>query len=32
MDAALMTREIARKEGIFAGNSTGSAIAGVYCK
>ena len=28
-DAALMTREIARKEGIFAGNSTGSAIAGV---
>jgi cystathionine beta-synthase len=27
--AALMTREIARKEGIFAGNSTGSAIAGV---
>jgi cystathionine beta-synthase len=29
MDAALMTREIARKEGIFAGNSTGSAIAGV---
>jgi len=29
MDAALMTREIARKEGIFAGNSTGSAIAGL---
>lgn len=29
MEAALMTREIARKEGIFAGNSTGSAIAGV---
>ncbi|RWY57006.1 pyridoxal-phosphate dependent enzyme [Mucilaginibacter gilvus] len=29
MDAALMTREIARKEAIFAGNSTGSAIAGV---
>src|SRR6202044_1721368 len=29
MDAALMTREIARKEGIFAGNSTGSAVAGV---
>ncbi len=28
-DAALMTREIARKEGIFSGNSTGSAIAGV---
>ena len=28
-DAALMTREIARKEGIFAGNSTGSAMAGV---
>jgi len=28
-NAALMTREIARKEGIFAGNSTGSAIAGV---
>jgi len=28
-DAALMTREIARKEGIFVGNSTGSAIAGV---
>ncbi|MDB5007157.1 MAG: cbs [Mucilaginibacter sp.] len=28
-DAALMTREIARKEGIFAGNSTGSAVAGV---
>ena len=28
-DAALMNREIARKEGIFAGNSTGSAIAGV---
>ncbi|MEO6149095.1 MAG: pyridoxal-phosphate dependent enzyme, partial [Mucilaginibacter sp.] len=27
--AALMTREIARKEGIFAGNSTGSAVAGV---
>jgi len=27
--AALMTREIARKEGIFAGNSTGSAIAGL---
>ena len=28
-DAALMTREIARKEGIFAGNSAGSAMAGV---
>lgn len=28
-DAALMTREIARKEGIFAGNSAGSAIAGL---
>src|SRR5476651_271320 len=28
-DAALMTREIARKEGIFAGNSTGSAVAGM---
>src|SRR6195952_312398 len=28
-DAALMTREIARKEGIFAGKSTGSAEAGV---
>ena len=28
-DAALMTREIARKEGIFAGNSAGAAIAGV---
>ena len=28
-DAALMTREIARKDGIFAGNSTGSAVAGV---
>ncbi|MEZ2334420.1 pyridoxal-phosphate dependent enzyme [Mucilaginibacter sp. RCC_168] len=27
-DAALMTRKIARKEGIFAGNSTGSAVAG----
>lgn len=27
-DAALMTREVARKEGIFAGNSTGSAVAG----
>jgi cystathionine beta-synthase len=28
-DAALMTREVARKEGIFAGNSTGSAVAGL---
>lgn len=28
-DAALMTREIARKEGIFVGNSTGSAVAGL---
>ncbi len=28
-DAALMTREIARREGIFAGNSAGSAIAGL---
>lgn len=28
-DAALMTREIPRKEGIFAGNSAGSAIAGL---
>src|SRR3982751_5446061 len=28
-DAALMTRRIPREEGIFAGNSTGSAIAGV---
>lgn len=28
-DAALMTREITRKEGIFAGNSAGSAIAGL---
>ncbi len=28
-NAALMTREIARKEGIFAGNSTGSAVAGL---
>lgn len=28
-DAALMTREIARAEGIFAGNSAGSAIAGL---
>nr|MBC7612962.1 pyridoxal-phosphate dependent enzyme [Pseudopedobacter sp.] len=28
-DAALMTREIARKEGIFVGNSAGAAVAGV---
>ncbi len=28
-DASLMTREIARKEGIFAGNSAGSAVAGL---
>lgn len=28
-DAALMTREISRKEGIFAGNSAGSAVAGI---
>ncbi len=28
-DAALMTREIVKKEGIFAGNSAGSAIAGL---
>lgn len=28
-DAALMTREIARKEAIFAGNSSGSALAGL---
>ncbi|SEK74151.1 pyridoxal-phosphate dependent enzyme [Parapedobacter koreensis] len=28
-DAALMTREIARKEGIFAGNSSGAAVAGL---
>ncbi len=28
-DAALMTREIARKEGIFAGNSAGSTVAGL---
>jgi cystathionine beta-synthase len=28
-DAALMTRDIARKEGIFVGNSAGSAIAGL---
>ncbi len=28
-DAAVMTRRIAREEGIFAGNSSGSAMAGV---
>ena len=28
-DAALMTRDLARKEGIFAGNSAGSAVAGL---
>ncbi len=28
-DAAIYTREIPRKEGIFAGNSAGSAIAGI---
>src|SRR6186713_3618743 len=28
-DAAVMTREIVRQEGIFAGNSAGSAIAGL---
>ncbi len=28
-DAAIMTREIARQEGIFVGNSAGSAIAGL---
>ena len=28
-DAALMTRRLAREEGIFAGNSAGSAMAGV---
>jgi len=28
-DAALMTRDIARKEGIFAGNSSGSVLAGL---
>lgn len=28
-DGALMTRDIARKEGIFAGNSAGSALAGL---
>ncbi|MGK6352347.1 pyridoxal-phosphate dependent enzyme [Parapedobacter sp. DT-150] len=28
-DAALMTRQIARQEGIFAGNSAGAAVAGL---
>ncbi|MVZ67479.1 pyridoxal-phosphate dependent enzyme [Sphingobacterium sp. DK4209] len=28
-DAALMTRDLARKEGIFAGNSAGAAVAGL---
>jgi cystathionine beta-synthase len=28
-DAAIMTRRLAREEGIFAGNSAGSAVAGV---
>jgi cystathionine beta-synthase len=28
-DAALMTREIARKEGVFVGNSAGAAVAGL---
>ena len=28
-DAALMTRRIAREEGIFAGNSAGAAMAGL---
>ncbi len=28
-DAALMTREMARKEGIFVGNSAGAAVAGL---
>ena len=28
-DAAIMTREIAKKEGIFVGNSAGSAMAGL---
>ncbi|MGO1521787.1 MAG: pyridoxal-phosphate dependent enzyme [Sphingobacterium sp.] len=28
-DAALMTRELARREGIFAGNSAGAAVAGL---
>jgi cystathionine beta-synthase len=29
-DAALMTREIVRKEGIWVGNSAGSAVAGLH--
>src|SRR5215510_7101394 len=29
-DAAIMTRRIAREEGIFAGNSAGSAVAGLH--
>ena len=29
-DAALMTRELTRKEGIFAGNSTGAVMAGLH--
>lgn len=29
-DAAMMTREIVRQEGIFAGNSAGSAMAGLF--
>src|SRR5690606_35574506 len=29
IDAALMTRDLARKEGIFAGNSAGAAVAGL---
>jgi cystathionine beta-synthase len=29
-DAAIFTREIARKEGIFAGNSAGAAVAGLH--
>jgi len=29
-DAAIMTREIVRKEGIFVGNSAGSAMAGLW--
>ncbi len=28
-DAALMTLELARKEGIFVGNSAGAAVAGL---
>ncbi len=29
-DAAIMTREISRKEGIFVGNSAGAAMAGLF--